>query len=87
MLRARPGPRIDPMTATTPPIEPGLAVDTVLELARLEGYVNLGADTAARIAVGAANAVRAVTASIDDDLFDTEPLDYLAELERLADGR
>ncbi len=66
----------------SPPI---LSTDAVLELARLEGYANLDADTAARIAVGASNAVRAVSATVRESLFDVEPLHYLAELERLAD--
>jgi hypothetical protein len=65
---------------------PILSPDAVLELARLEGYSQLDADTAQRIAVGASNAVRAVTATVDASLFDVEPLHYLAELERLADG-
>ncbi len=64
---------------------PPLSTDAVLELARLEGYANLDADTAARIAVGASNAVRAVSATVRESLFDVEPLHYLAELERLAD--
>lgn len=64
---------------------PTLSTDAVLELARLQGYANLDADTAARIAVGASNAVRAVTASVHESLFDVEPLHFLAELERLAD--
>jgi phage-related minor tail protein len=65
---------------------PTLSAAAVLELARLEGHANLDADTAQRVAVGASNAVRAVTATVDDSLFDVEPLHYLAELERLADG-
>ena len=65
---------------------PTLSSDAVLELARLEGHARLDADTAQRIAVGASNAVRAVTATVDVSLFDVEPLHYLAELERLADG-
>ncbi len=64
---------------------PTLSADAVLELARLEGYANLDADTAARIAIGASNAVRAVSATVRESLFDVEPLHYLAELERLAD--
>jgi hypothetical protein len=69
----------------TTPATPALSPATVLEIARLEGYANLDHDTAARIAVGASNAVRAVTASVDRSLFDVEPLHYLLELERLAD--
>ncbi len=64
---------------------PTLSADAVLELARLEGYADLDAETAARIAVGASNAVRAVSATVRESLFDVEPLHYLAELERLAD--
>jgi hypothetical protein len=64
---------------------PTLSPEAVLELARLEGYANVDAETAQRVAVGASNAVRAVTASVRDSLFDVEPLHYLAELERLAD--
>jgi hypothetical protein len=63
---------------------PTLSPEAVLELARLEGYANLDADTAQRVAIGASNAVRAVTASVSASLFDVEPLHYLAELERLA---
>lgn len=66
---------------------PDLSAEAVLELARLEGYATLDADTAGRIAVGASNAVRAVTLSVGMSLFDVEPLHYLAELERLADER
>lgn len=69
----------------TTPAPPALSTQTVLEIARLEGYANLDAETAARIAVGASNAVRAVTASVDHSLFDVEPLHFLLELDRLAD--
>ncbi len=65
---------------------PSLSKDAVLEFARLQGYVDLDAETAQRIAVGASNAVRAVTASVGESLFDVEPVQFLAELERLADG-
>ena len=58
-----------PMTALA---TPALSPETVLEVARLEGYANLDAETAARIAVGASHAVRAVTASVDGSLFDVE---------------
>ena len=68
----------------TPTEKPALSPEAVLELARLEGYAHLDAETAARIAVGASNAVRAVAASVDRSLFDVEPLHYLLELERLA---
>jgi phage-related minor tail protein len=65
---------------------PTLSPAAVLELARLEGHAHLDAETAQRVAVGASNAVRAVTATVDESLFDVEPLHYLAELERLADA-
>jgi hypothetical protein len=54
-------------------------------LARLVGYPPLDAATAARIAAGASHAVAAVRASATQSLFDAEPGQYLAELERLAD--
>ena len=57
---------------------------TVAALARLLGYPPLDADTAARIAAGASNAVAAVRATATMPLFDAEPGNYLAELERLA---
>jgi hypothetical protein len=65
---------------------PALAPEVVIALARLAGYPPPDADTAARIAVGAGNAVRAVAASATESLFDTEPAAFLAELERLADA-
>ena len=67
------------------PNAPLLTAEMVMALARLEGYPVLDRETAARIAVGAANAVRAVAASATLDTFDTEPTDFLAELERLAE--
>ena len=85
MLVASPPPRPVAHPSMTTPATPTLSPQTVLEVARLEGYVNLDSETAARIAVGAGNAVRAVTASVDRSLFDVEPLHYLLELERLAD--
>ncbi len=57
---------------------------TVEALARLLGYPPLDADTAARIAAGASNAVAAVRATATVPLFDAEPGSYLTELERLA---
>jgi hypothetical protein len=57
---------------------------TVAALARLLGYPPLDANTAARIAAGASNAVAAVRATATVPLFDAEPGNYLAELERLA---
>ena len=71
----------------TPPEPPALTAEIVAALARLEGYPALDADTAARIAVGATNAVRAVALSSTMSCFDAEPVDFLAELERLAEPR
>ena len=58
---------------------------TVAALARLVGYPPLDAETAARIAAGASNAVAAVRATATVPLFDAEPGSYLVELERLAE--
>ncbi len=62
-----------------------LDADIVAALARLVGYPPLDAETAARIAAGASNAVAAVRATATVPLFDAEPGSYLVELERLAD--
>jgi hypothetical protein len=64
---------------------PRLSAATVQELARLAGYPVLAAEDALRIAAGATNAVRAVTASVTESLFEGEPQDYLATLERLGE--
>lgn len=61
-----------------------LEAETVAALAQLLGYPPLDADTAMRIAAGASNAVAAVRATATVPLFDAEPGNYLAELERLA---
>ncbi len=65
---------------------PALDAATVGALADQLGYPPLAADTAARIAAGAAAAVAAVRATATVSLFDREPGQFLAELERLADG-
>jgi hypothetical protein len=67
------------------PPAPALTPEIVALLARLEGFPPLDAETAARIAVGATQAVRAVAATATLDLFDTEPAAYAAELERAAE--
>ena len=67
------------------PSDPALTPEVVALLARLEGFPALDAETLTRIAVGATHAVRAVAASATLELFDTEPLAFAAELERLAD--
>jgi len=69
----------------SPPHSPTLSADIVTTLAALEGYPALDAETAARVAVGASNAVSAVAASVVDSSFEREPTDFLAELERLAE--
>ena len=66
-------------------VDAALSAATVQALARLAGYPPLDADTAARIAAGASSAVAALRATATVPLFDTQPGDYLAELERLAD--
>jgi hypothetical protein len=71
------------MTPKSP--APPLAPEVVIALARLAGYPPPDADTAARIAIGAGNAVRAVAASATGSLFETEPAAFLEELERLAE--
>lgn len=58
---------------------------TVRELGAQQGF-SIEQEYAARIAAGAANAVRAVVESRRGSLFDTEPSGFTAELERLADA-
>jgi hypothetical protein len=62
------------------PLDPA----TVRDLARLAGLPLEDEALAARIAGGASAAIAAVAASVQQPLFDLEPLDYLATLERLA---
>ena len=57
---------------------------TARAMARLAGYAALDEATVERIAAGATAAVRAVRASAGAELFDVEPVQFLAELERLA---
>jgi hypothetical protein len=64
------------------PLDPA----TVRDLARLAGLPLEDEACAARIAAGASAAIAAVGASVRETLFDLEPNDYLATLERLADG-
>lgn len=65
-----------------------LSADSVIELARLLGISLADADTAERIAAGAAAAAAAVRAVLehgsDGEIFDREPSDYLPLLESLA---
>jgi hypothetical protein len=65
----------------TDPLDPS----TVRDLARLAGLPHQDEATAARIAAGASAAIAAVAANLHEPLFDLEPNDYLATLERLAD--
>jgi hypothetical protein len=68
--------RPDPATTLDPEI--------VQALAAIQGFAPFESEVAARIAAGAAAAVRAVTAHADASLFEAEPVQFLAELERLA---
>jgi len=77
---------IDPHNRATDPAAP-LDAAAVRVLARVAGYAALDAETIERMTVGAANAVRAVRASVAESLFDVEPAQFLAELERLAAER
>jgi aspartyl-tRNA(Asn)/glutamyl-tRNA(Gln) amidotransferase subunit A len=58
---------------------------TVAVLAKLQGLGELEATVAARIGVGAANAVNAVVTAVQTSLFDTEPSGFTTALEKLAD--
>jgi aspartyl-tRNA(Asn)/glutamyl-tRNA(Gln) amidotransferase subunit A len=70
---------------TTKATNGALQAEAVAALSRLQGFGLTDADSAARIAVGASNAVAAVVASAHTSLFDTEPSHYATALERLAD--
>jgi len=63
------------------PLDPA----TVRDLARLAGLPLDDDSLASRIAGGASSAIAAVRASVRESLFDLEPGDYLATLERLAE--
>ena len=85
MLSVRPlATRTLPVTDIDP--EPTIDGAVALALARLTGFPPLDAETGARIAAGASNAVSAVRASATVPLFDTQPASFVAELERLADA-
>lgn len=70
-------PRPDPPTDIDP--------ELVSALAAIAGLAPLEPELAARLAAGASRALAAVTAHAGVSLFDTEPSEFLAELERLAD--
>ncbi len=55
-------------------------------MARVQGLGDMDAAVAARIGVGAANAVRAVVSAVQSSLFDTEPSAFGVRLEQLADA-
>jgi hypothetical protein len=61
-----------------------LTIQSVLELAHLQGYTDMPQEVAQRVAVGASNAVRAVAAQMTDNLFYGEPIQFLDVLESLA---
>jgi len=67
------------------PANPPPGAGAVREMALLLGWTELDPESAARIAQGAANAVAAVAARRRASLFDTEPGDFVATLESLAD--
>ena len=79
-------PPIDPRNRVTAADVP-LDLATVRALARVAGYAALDEATIERMAAGAASAVQAVRASVGENLFDVEPAQFLAELERLAAER
>lgn len=71
---------------TNPDAKPTIDGTVALALARLAGFPTLDAETTARIAAGASNAVSAVRATATVPLFDAQPTSFVAELERLADA-
>jgi hypothetical protein len=58
--------------------------NTVAAIARAAGIPIRDQETAERIAAGATAAIAAVRGQVTTTLFDHEPADYLALLERLA---
>jgi hypothetical protein len=56
----------------------------VQDFLRIQGVAPVEDAVAARIAVGGANAVKAVIAARRGSIFDTDPGTYWGELERLA---
>jgi hypothetical protein len=61
-----------------------LQTESVEDLLRIQGFPPVEAAVVARIAVGGANAVKAVVAARRGTIFDTDPGTYLSELDRLA---
>lgn len=66
---------------STDPLDPA----TIRDLARLAGLPLEDDELPRRIAGGASTAIAAVAGSVREPLFDFEPNDYLATLERLAE--
>ena len=64
--------------------EGALQTEAVEDLLRIQGFPPVEDAVAARIAVGGANAVKAVVAARRGSIFDTDPGTYLSELDRLA---
>jgi hypothetical protein len=58
--------------------------ETVLDLARAEGFGELGDEVAGSIAAGASAAIAAVRRALNGPLFDAEPAQFLPLLEALA---
>ena len=61
-----------------------LQTESVEDLLRIQGFPPAEEAIVARIAVGGANAVKAVVEARRGSIFDTDPGTYLSELERLA---
>lgn len=76
---------VSPMQEPDPPAD--LDPLTVARLVAVAGLPPASPELAVRLAAGANAAVAAVAAHARHSLFDTEPLDFLAELERLAEPR
>lgn len=61
-----------------------LQAASVEDLLRIQGFPQVQDTVIARIAVGGANAVQAVVTARRGSIFDTDPGNYLSELDRLA---
>jgi hypothetical protein len=61
-----------------------LQTESVEDLLRIQGFAPVENAVVARIAVGGANAVKAIVEARRGSIFDTDPGTYLSELDRLA---
>jgi hypothetical protein len=61
-----------------------LQTESIDDLLRIQGFPPVEQEVMARIAIGGANAVKAVVAARRGSIFDTDPGTYLSELDRLA---